>query len=227
VKRLELTVPLSGTFGVLGEESSEPGSQTTPAWVSVGAGPGLRYSDHDSETMRRKRVRDVIFGLAMSLLMLGILSLNSVVLAVSWGGSLDRMAAVLGLWALTIIFASWGLHYALIRGPRDALRCGYFLTDEVLHFNGVTIPVSSILGAELVTFYGYRGRYLAIDHERTTLGRKWVGTSLIGSEDTASIETLRDAIRSVKGWPLQVLETRTTWGEWRKAAKRIWKEASP
>ncbi len=165
------------------------------------------------------------FGVATSLLFLGLLSSYLAgMLALSWGRP-DQMAAVTGSWALGFPLSCWLLHYTFIRGPTDALRQGYFLTKDVLHFNDHAVPVSSILRAEVVTFYGYPDTYLAIDHERMTLGRKWVGTALLGSKDTASIEILRDAIRSVKGWPPQVLDTRTTWGEWRQAARKIWKEA--
>jgi len=205
---------------------SDRDSTTTPPWVSITADPQFRYSDRDSEKMRRKRRRDRTFGVAMSLAFLGLLSFYLAgMLALAWGHA-AQMVAVIGLWAPGLVVAAWLLHYTFIRGTGDALRQGYFLTKDILHFNDHTVPVSSILRAEVVMFYGYRDTYLAIDHGRTTLGRKWVGTALIGSKDTASIEILRDAIRSVKGWPPQVLDTRTTWGDWRKAAKRIWKEAA-
>ncbi len=160
-----------------------------------------------------------MLGIVMTAFWLGLLMLGTAAMLAASQGRPDRLAEASGLSAFVLVLGSWGLYYVFLRGPMDALHRGFFLTDEVFHFNGFTIAVSSILRAELVRFAGYRDLYLAVDHVgKNIFGGRWVWTALIGSKDTASIEVLRDAVRYTKVWPPQVVVTESTWRQWRRRA---------
>ncbi len=177
----------------------------------------ILYSDRDSRRMRRRRRILLAVAVGPTAVLVGAFTAMSMgPIASAWSNRTLTLQVLLA-WTAVELIIGFGAYFAFIHSAWDALRRGSTVTAEALHVSGWTIPIASILRAEIVRFDGY-SESLAIDHRGKWFRGEWVWTVRIGRGDTESLERLRDEVRTALGLPPQTLVTESTWREWRRAA---------
>jgi hypothetical protein len=163
------------------------------------------YSDQASERVFRRRRADLIGLHGLTVAILTSYNLLFVNLIFAWPEySAEELALNVGMWLVGTVSIVWGLDYAFIRDRRARLKHGITLTREALVVYGVEIPVSDIVGAEVVEervpslFPSERSNFaLRIHHERSIGGRRETALLTIRDNETENLLELRDRLREV------------------------------
>ena len=147
---------------------------------------------------------------------LAFLTIFSVVLIGRAWSDPVRMVEVAITWPFAALLVSVAMYYLVIHPWWDALRRGVIVTEENLHFMGQTIPIASILRAEIVQLTGFP-EYLTVEHRRKWFRGERAWTTPVGRWDTESLERLRDAVRAAVGLPPQTSIRKSTGRAWRES----------
>jgi hypothetical protein len=156
--------------------------------------------------MERRRKRDLVIGISLSILLSSIyttFSIKLVTLAI--GEPLELMIATLVWVALSLPVFCWGTYLIAVRDERKALKYGIVLTNDTLSLWGFEIPVDRISRVD-VKEYGITSHYLAIEYSYQGRKRVKTRTSLTRGTSTDDIMELCNKIRELKGWPEQVAD---------------------
>ncbi len=153
---------------------------------------------------------------AASTATLAFLTIFSVVLIGRAWSDPVRMVEVAIAWPLAALLVSVMMYYVAIHPWWDALRRGVIVTEEELRFMGQTVPIASMLRAEIVQLTGFP-EWLTIEHRRRTFRGERVWTTVVGRWDTENLERLRDAVRAAVGLPPQTGVRKSTWRAWRES----------